>query len=481
MSTMLGSGAARPPRHADRVGPPAARPDPRAGQGDPRPRRRRRARAADRDPDRDGPPRRPRAGPCRAAAARRHRRSASPRTEVTLERLCALVTPGAAEAVRARSAELRGLLAEIAREHGINRALMRQELAFLSHLTRLLGGDAEPGYKPDRRRRHRAGLPPRPRPAGVSDADLLLLRPPDLAPRAARAAAQPGRHRPQHRQRQHRGLLAPGGGARRHAGAVPARRRHAERLREPRLGRRRPELPPRARPVPRPPVPRPGVQPRPVERPRRHAAAGRGRARRARRQRHQHAARRVLGRLVRPRQLPEPGQRPGRAPGAGRARAGRRPTRSARSTTRSRPSRSRRRPSTTRSSRPPARATRAARSPRSPARSPQLNETIKRQKAGGDSPNDLLDQRDQLLDQLSSFGQISVESLDSGAVNVSFVDTASPGTTYSVVADSAATWAGPPAGDAWSPGGRAGGLLEAVRPGGTLDSYLSSLDSSPPR
>ena len=107
----------------------------------------------------------------------------------------------------------------------------------------------------------------------------------------------------------------------------------------------------------------------------------------------------------------------------------------------------------------------------------QLNETIKRQKAGGDQPNDLLDQRDMLLDKLSTFGQISVESLDSGAVNVSFVDTASPGTTYSVVADTAATWAGPPAGDAWSPGGRAGGLLEAARPGGTLDSYLSALDS----
>jgi hypothetical protein len=70
-----------------------------------------------------------------------------PATEVTLERLCVLVTPGAAQLLRDRSAELRGLLAEIAREHGINRALMRQELAFLSHLTRLLGGDPEPGYK----------------------------------------------------------------------------------------------------------------------------------------------------------------------------------------------------------------------------------------------------------------------------------------------------------------------------------------------
>jgi FlgN protein len=67
---------------------------------------------------------------------------------VTLERLCTLVTPEAARHARERSAELRGLLAEIAREHGINRALMRQELAFLSHLTRLVGGEPEPAYRP---------------------------------------------------------------------------------------------------------------------------------------------------------------------------------------------------------------------------------------------------------------------------------------------------------------------------------------------
>lgn len=71
-----------------------------------------------------------------------------PATTVTLERLCALVTPGAATLAMQRSAELRGLLAEIAREHGINRALMRQELTFLSHLTRLLGGEPEAGYRP---------------------------------------------------------------------------------------------------------------------------------------------------------------------------------------------------------------------------------------------------------------------------------------------------------------------------------------------
>jgi len=71
-----------------------------------------------------------------------------PATNVTLERLCSLITPEAAAAAMHRSADLRGLLAEIAREHGINRALMRQELNFLSHLTRVLGQEPEPGYRP---------------------------------------------------------------------------------------------------------------------------------------------------------------------------------------------------------------------------------------------------------------------------------------------------------------------------------------------
>jgi hypothetical protein len=72
-----------------------------------------------------------------------------PAAQVTLERLCSLVSPGAADAARQRSAELRGLLAEIAREHGINRALMRQELAFLDHLVRLIGQEPDAaGYGP---------------------------------------------------------------------------------------------------------------------------------------------------------------------------------------------------------------------------------------------------------------------------------------------------------------------------------------------
>lgn len=67
---------------------------------------------------------------------------------VTLERVVALMSDHDAEATRARSAELRGLLTEIAEEHANNRALIRQELAFLDHIVRLLGQEPEQSYGP---------------------------------------------------------------------------------------------------------------------------------------------------------------------------------------------------------------------------------------------------------------------------------------------------------------------------------------------
>jgi hypothetical protein len=67
---------------------------------------------------------------------------------VTLDAITQLMGPAEAELARARSAQLRGLLSEIAREHGINRALMRQELTFLDHLTRLIGAEPQSGYRP---------------------------------------------------------------------------------------------------------------------------------------------------------------------------------------------------------------------------------------------------------------------------------------------------------------------------------------------
>jgi hypothetical protein len=71
-----------------------------------------------------------------------------PAPNVTLEAMTTLMPSVDAALARQRSAELRGLLSEIAREHGINRALMRQEMAFLDHLVRLIGQEPETGYGP---------------------------------------------------------------------------------------------------------------------------------------------------------------------------------------------------------------------------------------------------------------------------------------------------------------------------------------------
>jgi hypothetical protein len=71
-----------------------------------------------------------------------------PAPQVTLDAMTTLMPANEAARARQRSAELRGLLGEIAREHGINRALMRQELAFLDHLVRLIGQEPETGYRP---------------------------------------------------------------------------------------------------------------------------------------------------------------------------------------------------------------------------------------------------------------------------------------------------------------------------------------------
>ena len=104
-----------------------------------------------------------------------------------------------------------------------------------------------------------------------------------------------------------------------------------------------------------------------------------------------------------------------------------------------------------------------------------LNKSIATFLTNGDSPNDLMDARDKLLDQLSGYGQISVQQLPSGSMNVSFVDS-STGTTYPIVADQTASWSAP-TGD-WNPSGQLGGLLSLAKtPGGTIDGYLNSLDT----
>jgi FlgN protein len=62
---------------------------------------------------------------------------------ITVAMLETVMDQDSAQTAAARSAELRGLLQEVQREHHVNRALMGQELAFLDHLLKLagLGGD----------------------------------------------------------------------------------------------------------------------------------------------------------------------------------------------------------------------------------------------------------------------------------------------------------------------------------------------------
>jgi hypothetical protein len=72
-----------------------------------------------------------------------------PAQAVTLTRLSVLLHPTDAQLAAERSAQLRGLLEELRREHSCNRALMQIELSFLDHLMRTLSLDAGvEGYDP---------------------------------------------------------------------------------------------------------------------------------------------------------------------------------------------------------------------------------------------------------------------------------------------------------------------------------------------
>lgn len=84
-----------------------------------------------------------------------------PAHAVTLPAMTALLQPAEAVAARERSAELRGLLAEIGREHHVNRALLKQELAFLGHLLGMLGAEQDTTYTPERFARSTPAGPPR--------------------------------------------------------------------------------------------------------------------------------------------------------------------------------------------------------------------------------------------------------------------------------------------------------------------------------
>jgi hypothetical protein len=78
--------------------------------------------------------------------ARSGERLGVPAQAVTLALLSTLMDAVAGERAYARSAELKGLLHELQREHACNRALMQIELGFLDHLMGMLSLDGVDGY-----------------------------------------------------------------------------------------------------------------------------------------------------------------------------------------------------------------------------------------------------------------------------------------------------------------------------------------------
>jgi flagellar hook-associated protein 1 FlgK len=98
-----------------------------------------------------------------------------------------------------------------------------------------------------------------------------------------------------------------------------------------------------------------------------------------------------------------------------------------------------------------------------------LNQAISAAVGSGGQPNDLMDRRDQLLDQLAELGQVSVQDLGTGAIRVSFGDAAVP-----LVDDTTVTW--PQA--LTAPGGKLGALIDLSAPGGMIDAYRTDLNTA---
>lgn len=99
----------------------------------------------------------------------------------------------------------------------------------------------------------------------------------------------------------------------------------------------------------------------------------------------------------------------------------------------------------------------------------KLNDAISEAVTGGQQPNDMMDRRDLILDELAQYGQVSVSNQGFGRISVSFGDASSPlvdgsGTT------SVATWPQALA----NPGGQLGGLIKVQA---SINDYRSQLDN----
>ncbi len=99
----------------------------------------------------------------------------------------------------------------------------------------------------------------------------------------------------------------------------------------------------------------------------------------------------------------------------------------------------------------------------------QLNGQIKLDEEAGEPPNELLDQRDLLLDKLSSLASVTVLKQADGTDTVSFGDAAKP-----LVEGGTVNW---PQELTPAAGGRLGALLGLTAPGGPLASYQEALNT----
>lgn len=98
-----------------------------------------------------------------------------------------------------------------------------------------------------------------------------------------------------------------------------------------------------------------------------------------------------------------------------------------------------------------------------------LNAQIAQATQAGQSPNTLLDQRDNLIDDLSSLAQVSVSTGSNGAVSINFGDASSP-----LVSGTTVTW---PQTLTSAAGGKLGSLLDLSSSTGPIGTMLSSLDN----
>jgi flagellar hook-associated protein 1 FlgK len=98
----------------------------------------------------------------------------------------------------------------------------------------------------------------------------------------------------------------------------------------------------------------------------------------------------------------------------------------------------------------------------------QLNKAIDTALQAGQSPNDLLDRRDTILDDLSQYGQVSVTALGDGKIQVMLGN-------QSVVNDSTVDWQVPPPAAFAAGGGQLGALKTLSTT--TIPGYLSQLNA----